>query len=119
MGRSGGCIDMRNPVGNNPDYLLVPSGRPDIWFALLSVLGGLRARHLHGERQCQYAGYNQFINRQHPNRARRRHGAGVTPTLDSGGSLTFNVGADLRVKNNQAIGPYSSSYTITVNYQCS
>ena len=46
-----------------------------------------------------------------------QHDAGPTPALDGGGSLTFNVGADLRVKNNQVSGLYSGSYTVSVNYQ--
>ena len=56
-----------------------------------------------------------------PGRAMRlnnfQHDAGTTPLLDNTGSLTFNVGADLRVRRNQASGLYSGSYTITVNYQ--
>ncbi len=46
-----------------------------------------------------------------------QHDAGATPVLDGGGWLTFNVGADLRIKNNQVSGNYTGSYTISVNYQ--
>ncbi len=43
-----------------------------------------------------------------------RHDAGPTPVLEAGGLLTFNVGADLRVINNQANDLFSA---VTVNYQ--
>ncbi len=45
------------------------------------------------------------------------HNAGATPTLDASGTLIFNVGADLTLSENQAVGVYSGSYQITINYQ--
>ncbi len=44
------------------------------------------------------------------------HDAGVTPTTDGVGDLTFNVGGDLVVNAAQASGAYSGTYTVTVNY---
>lgn len=44
------------------------------------------------------------------------HDAGVTPTTDVAGDLTFSVGADLVVNAVQASGAYSGTYTVTVNY---
>ena len=44
------------------------------------------------------------------------HDAGVTPTTDGTGDLTFNVGADLVTNAVQASGAYSGTYTVTVNY---
>lgn len=44
------------------------------------------------------------------------HDAGVTPTTNGSGDLTFNVGADLVVNVAQASGAYSGTYTVTVNY---
>lgn len=46
-----------------------------------------------------------------------QHDAGASPVLDGVGSLVFNVGADLRVKNNQASGLYTGNFTVSVNYQ--
>lgn len=42
--------------------------------------------------------------------------AGGTPTIDGGGTLAFNVGADLVVGAAQASGAYTGTYTVTVNY---
>jgi Mat/Ecp fimbriae major subunit len=42
--------------------------------------------------------------------------AGATPTLLHGGTLTFDVGADLVVNAGQAGGNYSGTYTVTVIY---
>ena len=46
-----------------------------------------------------------------------QHDAGATPVLDAVGELVFNVGANLRIKNNQASGLYTGSFTVSVNYQ--
>jgi len=45
------------------------------------------------------------------------HNAGETPTLSPAGSLTFKVGAELQINENQATGNYNGTYQITVNYQ--
>ena len=42
--------------------------------------------------------------------------AGANPTLNNVGTLDFDVGGDLVVNANQAGGPYSGSYTVTVIY---
>lgn len=42
--------------------------------------------------------------------------AGANPTLNNAGTLDFDVGGDLVVNANQAGGPYSGSYTVTVIY---
>lgn len=42
--------------------------------------------------------------------------AGATPTLDSTGTLNFNVGADLLVNSSQVGGSYSGTYSVTVIY---
>jgi len=44
------------------------------------------------------------------------HDAGVSPSLNGGGNLTFVVGATLAVNANQATGSYSGTYSVTVNY---
>ena len=43
------------------------------------------------------------------------HDAGGAPTLP-GGSDAFNVGATLKVGANQAVGTYSGTFDVTVNY---
>ncbi len=43
------------------------------------------------------------------------HDAGGAPTLVFG-SDTFNVGATLKVDPNQAVGTYSGTFAVTVNY---
>ncbi len=43
------------------------------------------------------------------------HDAGATPTL-AGGADTFNVGATLNVGATQAVGTYSGTFDVTVNY---
>lgn len=45
------------------------------------------------------------------------HNAGATPTLSGAGILTFAVGADLHINENQDTGAYSGTYQVTVNYQ--
>lgn len=42
--------------------------------------------------------------------------AGASPTFQAGNTLTFNVGATLHVGSAQLAGPYSGTYTVTVNY---
>lgn len=42
--------------------------------------------------------------------------AGVTPTTNGSGDLTFNVGADLVINAAQASGSYAGTYTVSVNY---
>ena len=42
--------------------------------------------------------------------------AGGSPATGVGGTLTFNVGADLVVNAAQASGAYAGTYTVTVNY---
>lgn len=44
------------------------------------------------------------------------HNAGVTPALDALGSLTFKVGVDLSVGASQAVGTYTGTYKVIVNY---
>ena len=44
------------------------------------------------------------------------HDAGVLPSLNSGGNLTFAVGATLVINANQATGNYSGAYSVTVDY---
>ena len=43
--------------------------------------------------------------------------AGPTGTLDGGGNDSFTVGATLDVGANQAIGAYSGTFQVTVEYQ--
>ena len=42
--------------------------------------------------------------------------AGATPTLQHGGTLTFDVGADLVINAGQAGGNYTGTYMVTVIY---
>ncbi len=42
--------------------------------------------------------------------------AGGSPATGAGGTLTFNVGADLLVNLAQVSGAYAGTYTVTVNY---
>jgi Mat/Ecp fimbriae major subunit len=42
--------------------------------------------------------------------------AGASPVFQAGNVLTFNVGATLHVGAAQMAGPYSGTYTVTVNY---
>ncbi len=42
--------------------------------------------------------------------------AGASPILGIGGSDTFNVGATLNVGGAQAVGTYSGTFAVTVNY---
>ena len=44
------------------------------------------------------------------------HDAGGSPALGAGGSDSFNVGATLHVGAAQAVGVYSGSFAVTVNY---
>lgn len=41
----------------------------------------------------------------------------ATATLDAGGAAAFNVGGTLTVTANQAVGAYSGSFVVTVDYQ--
>jgi hypothetical protein len=43
------------------------------------------------------------------------HDAGGAPALTAGAD-SFNVGADLSVANGQIAGPYTGTFTVTVNY---
>lgn len=44
------------------------------------------------------------------------HDAGMTPAFDSGGNISFHVGAALTVNSAQATGGYSGSYTVFLEY---
>tara|TARA_B100001989_G_scaffold249166_1_gene223991 strand:- start:4816 stop:5334 length:519 start_codon:yes stop_codon:yes gene_type:complete len=45
------------------------------------------------------------------------HDAGSSPQFDNSGNLTFAIGADLQINNNQQGGSYTGTYQVTVNYQ--
>ncbi len=44
------------------------------------------------------------------------HDGGGSPVLDGNGNLILNVGGDLNINANQAVGSYSGIYTIEINY---
>lgn len=45
------------------------------------------------------------------------HNAGNNPAFDQAGLLTFDVGGQLMVNENQASGIYTGSYNLVINYQ--
>lgn len=45
------------------------------------------------------------------------HDAGTTPALNASGLITFNVGADLQINENQPTGLYTGTYQVTIDYQ--
>ena len=45
------------------------------------------------------------------------HDSGATPRFDGNGILSFQVGADLVINNDQATGLYTGTYEVSVNYQ--